>query len=1415
MLSFCSTAMDRQCIINLCYLLLLFCTAQATHEAGIFHFEVKIGSWTACIRQTTNCSRSRPAACVRASDNQTAPWYYCTERGHQRPLTLEECDVCPQNCAVTQWSLWSTCNCTLSSFRIRTRDVITPARGGGSDCPAVFQQEPCPCAFWGPYDNQPRAHSWKTGEWGSCQALNSSSQCGAGLRNRTVECVDLQGETTGSDSCLAERAYSSIAPPATQTHCELPCPCVLGDWGKFSTCASDCEHREPHGVRVRHRSVLQVPTHGLTCPSAVESVPCTLNNHSCPVYSWSSSTWSQCNFQPDATCGAGYRTRYVYCLETWNGTSRIVDHLRCGKLASNSQPVEISACSLRCPEACIVGDWSSWTECVPSCTPTYSSRSREVLQHPFQEVCPHTLEVRPCPLLPCARWAADEYGVCYFSHGTCGSGLQQRDVHCVSPNNTAMDSRECSDLPRPIISTECRKACPEECVLSPWSEWSPCSETCDGITGNQSRWRQFLANGTTCPLSDASLQETRDCSHSRPCHQPVFSIRHLPWGECVPDSHTSRGSGPLPDNIIDDTINGDGVCTESGVWSRSNECLRDGRVVPDSDCPIAFRGNETERCQVPCSKECVFSEWSLCSASCEQGTRRRVRYLIQQSSSASSSCPVDDDGLDYNYDECQASCSTFGVGVAWYTTNWTKCYLYAEVHSQERCGLGYQTRDVQCVDIGTGHFIAESECTSLEMPRPPAVRDCHVQCGSKCLVTEWPEVTPCAHDGVQTSRRTILPHLGCSDWRSCCPHLTSIPLEQNISCSDPARALTYDYEFVGRDFSSSCIFDDPSMECGVGGKNYREVMCVKSFGDAVNKLFCQENRVTLDLEQDCSVKCDVDCIQSSWSDWSECSSSCGYGVHNRTRSVMTGPQEVGRKCGPSLENDICFIKPCPLVELLPGSFSACVADNSSTCGEGRRTREALCVVDGVIHEAEVCQDVGVASFLFSLWEACFAPCSEDCVTSEWNVWGSCNTNCPVGSCQRQRTRTLLRAGRSQESDSCSEQEFEICYAPEIEYRWEVGVWQDCIVPYNSSAPVTPGQYCGEGRQGRILTCWNGTREKVHDRFCEEAGLVKPPVYRNCSVSCPIDCKLGLFSDWSECSGCYRSMQRRERPVLVHPNEVGQQCRERVQERQCAPVGCVNHTLITHPSLEAPDYSAAGQCGAVVTRLPRSCTVNTRYVAPQECGDFNLTESYTTLECPKAAPCVYSQWSDWSSCLTLCGNPLQPFRFRYKRLMTNSSVLVSGSCDMIILDTQNCDAPMLENWNGTKMMMNMSLGTGMGCLDFQWLASELNGDQREVYCRSQDGVRVNEAACAASPKPSTRIETCDNVTCSEFATCEALDGVCAQTCQTQFEKIEDRCLPISGCVDHTHCLIPNTECVARTCRCRDGFTRAEVIAEWEV
>lgn len=54
-------------------------------------------------------------------------------------------------------------------------------------------------------------------------------------------------------------------------------------------------------------------------------------------------------------------------------------------------------------------------------------------------------------------------------------------------------------------------------------------------------------------------------------------------------------------------------------------------------------------------------------------------------------------------------------------------------------------------------------------------------------------------------------------------------------------------------------------------------------------------------EEMCLIPCPVDCVMSDWSQWTDCSTSCGTGSQMRYRHIKQNPSDGGSLC-PSLDN---------------------------------------------------------------------------------------------------------------------------------------------------------------------------------------------------------------------------------------------------------------------------------------------------------------------------------------------------------------------------------------------------------------------------------------------------------------------------------------------------------------------------------
>ncbi len=74
----------------------------------------------------------------------------------------------------------------------------------------------------------------------------------------------------------------------------------------------------------------------------------------------------------------------------------------------------------------------------------------------------------------------------------------------------------------------------------------------------------------------------------------------------------------------------------------------------------------------------------------------------------------------------------------------------------------------------------------------------------------------------------------------------------------------------------------------------------------------------------------VDCVVSDWSEFSECSKSCGGGTQTRTRTISVKPENGGKECPVLTESKVCNTESCPTK-----SVTTCPATTPIECPDGR------------------------------------------------------------------------------------------------------------------------------------------------------------------------------------------------------------------------------------------------------------------------------------------------------------------------------------------------------------------------------------------------------------------------------------------------------------------------------------------------
>ncbi|PAA54099.1 hypothetical protein BOX15_Mlig015709g1 [Macrostomum lignano] len=667
-----------------------------------------------------------------------------------------------------------------------------------------------------------------------------------------------------------------------QQPCKLAMDCPVNgnwsDWSPWSTCSVSCAQ----GSRSRSRTCTNpAPANGgLDCVGAASDTGvCT--ESPCPIDGqWGSwSPFSACN----ASCGPGVQTRARLC----NSPEPKFNGRNC-----QGDGIELKTCELTpCP---IDGGWSSWGEfssCSSSCGDGIEIRNRPCTNPPPQfggRPCPGSAnDSRSCNLRPCpidGQWS--EWSTFSGCSRSCGSGKQWRGRQCASPvpqfggldcPGGANETRECNTNP-----------CPVDGGWSAWSAFADCSVTC----GNGSHSRQ------------------RSCSSPEPQFGGLnCSGKAVEFGNCNPRPCPIDGAWTSWSDYSACSL----TCGRGRQWSQRS-CSAPEPQFGGKNCP----GNSTRdrACLVTeCPVDGLWGSWGAwesCSVTCGSGTAWRRRHCDSpEPQFGGSRCS----GAGNESTPCHPEdCPINGGWSPW--SEFTAC--------SRSCGGGQRSRTRRC-DSPPPHA-GGADCVGSGSD----VQDCGTDpCPVNGGWAQWSAWGSCSRSCgsglVQRSRGCTnpVPEFGGDD---CAGEAV-----QSTACDIPACPVNGGWGAWGQ-------WGDCSLSCG-GGNQLRSRQCdsprPQNGGGACVGTASDGRQCNTD-------PCPIDGGWSAWSEWSGCSTSCGTGKSTRQRGCSSPvPQFGGRGCSGS-GSDIrdCQQGPCPV----HGGWSEWTefSNCSVTCGNGTRSRSRSC-----------------------------------------------------------------------------------------------------------------------------------------------------------------------------------------------------------------------------------------------------------------------------------------------------------------------------------------------------------------------------------------------------------------------------------------------------------------------------------------
>lgn len=945
---------------------------------------------------------------------------------------LKPCEnkECPKDVSVDcAWGEWSDWGpCSCFGLQDRHRDIKTSSNEFGEACKGA-KVETKKCMPDCAKNAHPR--DCELTEWSTWGECTKSCNVGQQFRERSVKTQVRQDGKPCNDDLKETRSCHKHG-------CDNPENCVLSPWTEWTQCTKSC-----NGGQSERTRKIETPAKdfGTLCDDVTHEIKgCGKEDCSgainCQWDQWQS--WSACS----ATCDGGERSRSRLISTAPRGG---------GKLCEANDMSEVGACETQpCqqPVDCKIGDWTAWSACTCDCNGV-QSRTRHITTYPSEGGKP------------------------------CSGSLKIIKACNTGPSN-------CVEL----VGTDQQEP-PQDCILSPFSDWNTCTKTCGG--GQQERSREIKqqanARGKAC---DDVLDEVRPCG-TETCPAPVTKGTTEPAVDCVWEDWGAWNE-----------------CTVS-CGGGSHQRVRDIRVAAnehghpcDSRSAVDVEGCNMHACD---SVNCTWGAWGSWGACTCTGLRERHRNIGKHSVNGGDTC----EGAKVITQSCSPDCDVESVNCElsqW--SEWSKC--------SADCGGGesYRTRDIAKEEKGGGRT-----CDGF-LKEIAACGQSTCEKSINCKISPWSEWTACTAtcDGGQSFRHRNILTFSAYGGKACTDELKEIK-----GCGTDTCNASTDCKWGGWTTWSAC-----TKTCG-GGQKTRD-RSVKIAPRAQGKLCDAITKAEVGScnTQACGHNGCINAEWGPWHDWGMCSASCGRGYQSRERIIA----QRANHCGKGVTGNLTEYKECNL-RACNDAAVPCAFDNWSEWGA------CSCSCNGIRDRSR-----HIREYSKNGGKACDGPlkevggCNEgecgradpvDCKLGPWRPWGSCTTECGGGVQTRRRIVEVPPENGGKPCVGTIKMVQGCNYRPcsrASDCLWgEWGKWDTCSVD------------CGGGQRTRYRHI---KRMPSHDgKACDSHANVQIEGCNTQSCGQVMYCSWSSWGKWTGCSttcGPGQSVRRRQLVETPHKPDDG-------------------------------------------------------------------------------------------------------------------------------------------------------------------------------------------------------------------------------------------------------------------------------------